>query len=128
MIQIAQRLKPVIAGADDQRQPHNGFEHPVVEGFIERGADPTQNPAPDQVENALGHVHAAGQDREADKGGHAPAGKHPVVDLEHEQRTGQIEQIDHAAHDADADKGIAAGAQRITEFGTPGAGNRRHQS
>ena len=128
IVEIAQRLKPVIAPADDQRQANHGFEHPVVEGLIECGADPAENAGTNHVENALHDVHAAGQDREADQGGHAAAGKHPVVDLQHEQRAGQIEQVDHAAHDADADEGVAAGAQRITEFGTPDAGNRRHQS
>ena len=128
VVQIAQRLQPVIAAADEQRQANHGFEHPVVEGLIERGADPTEDPGADHVEDALHDVHAARQDREADQGRHAAARQHPVIDLQHEQRAGQVEQVDHAAHDANADEGIAAGAQRITEFGTPDGGNRRHQS
>ncbi len=82
----------------------------------------------DQIEEALGDVQSAGEDNQTDKGRYAPAWKHPVVDLQHEDRSGQIEQVDHAAHDADADERAAAGAQRIAEFGTPDTGSGCHQS
>jgi hypothetical protein len=128
IVEIAQRLKAFIAPAHDQRQADNGFEHPAVEGLVERGPDTPQNTSPDQVENALGDVQSAGQNDQADKGRHASAWQHPVVDLQHEERAGQIEQIDHAAHGADANECTAAGAQRITEFGTPDTGSGCHQS
>ena len=128
IVEIAQRLQALVATADHQRQPHDGVEHPLVECFIERGSDPPEDPAPDQVEHALRDVEAAGEHDQADQGRHAPARQHPVVDLQHEDRAGQIEQVDHAAHDADADERGAAGAQRITEFGTPDTGDGCHQS
>ncbi len=128
IVQIAQRLQTLAAPARHQRQAHHGFEHPAVETFIERGSDPNQDSAPDQVENALGHVQSAGENHQADKGWHAPARKHPVVNFQHEQRAGQIKQVDHAAHGADADERTAAGAQRVTEFGTPDTGSGCHQS
>ena len=56
IVQIAQRLKALVATADHQRQAHNGFEHPVVEGFVERSSDTAQDSSPDQVEEALGDV------------------------------------------------------------------------
>ena len=86
----------------------------------------TENAAADQVEDALGDVEAAGENHQADQRRHAAARQHPVVDLQHENRAGQVQQIDHAAHDADANKGAAAGAQRLTEFGTPDAGSGCH--
>ena len=128
IVEIAQRLQTLVAGARDQRQPHHGVEHPLVERFIERGADPPEDPAADQVEHALRNVEAAGEDDQADQRRHAAAREHPVVDLQHEERAGQIEQVDHATHDADADEGGAAGAQRITEFGTPDARDGCHHS
>jgi hypothetical protein len=128
IVEIAQRLQTLIAGADRQRQAHDGIEYPTVEGFIERGADTAQDSDPDQVKNALGHVQSAGKNGEADQGRHAAARQHPVVDLQHEQRAGQIQKVDHAAHDADADEGAAAGAQRITEFGTPDTGSGCHST
>ena len=127
IVQIAQRLKALVATADHQRQAHNGIEHPVVEGFVERGSDTAQDSSPNQVEDTLGDVQSAGENNQADKGRHAPAWEHPVVDLQHEDRPGQIEQVDHATHGADANECTAAGAQRITEFGTPDTGNGCHQ-
>ena len=73
----------------------------------------------DQIETALGDVEAAGENHQTDQGRHAAARQHAVVDLQHEDRAGEVQQIDHATHDADADKGAAAGAQRFTELGTP---------
>ncbi len=128
IVEIAQRLQTFVAPADDQRQPHDGVEHPFVEGLIERGSDPPQDAAPDQVEHALGDVKAAGEHDQADQSRHAAARKHPVVDFQHENRAGQIEQVDHEAHDADAEECAATGSQRITEFGTPDTGDGCHQS
>ncbi len=128
IVQIAQRLKTLIAPADHQRQAHDGVEHAGIEGFIERGSDTPEDSSPDQVENALGDVQSAGEDDQTDQRRYAPARQHPVVNLQHEDRAGQIEQVDHAAHGADADERTAAGAQRITEFGTPDTGIGCHQS
>ena len=119
VVEVAQRLQALVAAADDQRQTHHGVEHPAVERFVQRGSDTPQHAAPDQIEDALEEVHAAGEDRQADQRRHAPARKYPVINLQHEQRAGQIEHVDHAADDADANEGAAAGAQRIAEFGTP---------
>ena len=119
IVEIAQRLQALVAAADQQRQPHHGFEHARVEGFVERGSDAAENATADQVEAALGGVEAAGENHQADQGRHAAARQHAVVDLQHENRAGQVQQIDHATHDADADKGVATGAQRFTELGTP---------
>jgi hypothetical protein len=126
VIEVAQRLQALVAAAHDQRQAHHGFEHAGVEGLIERGADAPQNPSPDQVEPALGDVQAGGQNDQADQRRHAAAWQHAVIDLEHEDRAGQVQQIDHATHDADAEERAAAGAQRFTEFGSPDTGRGCH--
>ena len=127
VVEVAQRLQAFVAAADDQRQTDHGFEHPAIERFIERRADPSEDSSAQQVKHALSQVQSAGQDRQPDQGRHAAARQHPVVDLQHEQRAGQIQQVDHAAHDADADKGAAACAQRFAEFGTPDTGSACHQ-
>ena len=126
VVEVAQRLQALIAAAHHQRQAHDGLEHAGVEGLVERGADAPQDPSPDQVEPALGDVEEAGENDQADQRRHAAAWQHPVVDLQHENRAGQIQQIDHATHDADADKGAAAGTQRFTEFGSPDTGSGCH--
>ncbi len=126
VVEVAQRLQALIAAAHHQRQAHDGFEHAGVEGLVERGADAPQDPSPDQVEPALGDVQDAGENDQADQRRHAAAWQHAVIDLQHENRAGQIQQIDHATHDADADERAAAGAQRFTEFGSPDTGSGCH--
>src|SRR5262249_22923035 len=69
-----------------------------------------------------------GNHDQADQCRHAAAGQHPVIDLQHEDRAGQIQEVDDAAHQPDANERAAARPQRITEFGTPDAGNGCHQS
>ena len=126
IVEIAQRLQAFVAAADHQRQAHDGFEHPGIDGLIERRPDAPENSSPDQVEAALGDVQAAGENDQTYQRRHAAAGQHAVIDLQHEDRAGQVQQVDHATHDADADERAAARAQRFTEFGTPDAGSRCH--
>ena len=94
-------------------------------GLVERGADAAENATADQVEAALCDVDRR-RGSPADQGRHAAARQHAVVDLQHEHRAGQVQQVAHAAEDADADEGVAAGAQRFAEFGTPDAGSGCH--
>ncbi len=128
IVEIAQRLQPLAAPASDQRQPHHGVEHACVQRLVERGADAAEDAAAQEIEQALRHVEAGGDDDEADQGGHAAARQHAVVDLQHEDRAGQIQQVDDATHQENADECAAAGAQRFTEFGTPDTGSGCHQS
>ncbi len=53
VVEIAQRLQALVAGADHQRQAHDGVEHAGIEGFVERGSDPAEDSPPDQVEDTL---------------------------------------------------------------------------
>ena len=128
IVEIAQRLQPLAASARDQRQPHHDIEHARVQGFVERGADAAEDAAAQQVEEALRHVEAGGDDDEADQRRHAAARQHAVIDLQHEDRAGEIQQVDEAAHHEHADERAATGAQRFTEFGTPDTGSGRHPS
>ncbi len=119
IVEIAQRLQALVATAYQERQPHHGFEHARVEGFVECSSNAAENATANQIEAALRDVEAAGENHEANQGRHAAARQHAVVDLQHENRAGEVQQIDHATHDADADKSVATGAQRFTEFGPP---------
>ena len=128
IVEIAQRLQPFAASAAHQRQSHHDVEHARVQGLVERGADAAEDAAAQQIEEALRHVEAGGDHDEADQRRHAAARQHAVIDLEHEDRAGQIQQVDDAAHHEHADERAATGAQRFTEFGTPDTGSGRHQS
>ena len=116
IVEVAQRLEALVAAADQQRQAHDGVEHALVQGLVERGADPPQDPVADHVEHALRRVEEAGDDDQADQRRNAAARQHPVVDFQHEDRPGQIEQVDHAAHQANADECRATSAQRVSKL------------
>ena len=126
VVEIAQRLQALVAVADQQRQSHDGVEHAGVDGLVERGADAAEDAPAEQVENALRDVESAGENDQADQRRHAAAWQHPVIDLQHEDRAGQVQQVDHATHDADANERAATSAQRFTEFGSPDTGSGHH--
>ena len=69
-----------------------------------------------------------GRDGTQAERGEERAGEDPGKDHTHGEGAGQIEQIDDAAHDANANEGVPAGTERLTEFGTPDSGNGCHQS
>ena len=57
-----------------------------------------------------------GDDAQADQGRHRFARQHPVIDLEHEDRAGEHQDVADGGKDADADQGVAAGAHGVREF------------
>ena len=122
IVEVAERLKPFAAVTDEQRHAHNDIVDPAAEHLVQCRSYADQDTAADQVENALNHIETARQHDQTDERRNAAARQHTVIDLEHEERAGQIKNIDDAAHHTDADKGAAAGAQRRAEFGT---GRRR---
>jgi len=95
VVEITQRLQPFAATAGHQRQADHGLEHPATQAFVERGADADQDTAPDQFKDALGGIQATRENHERDQRRHAAARQHPVVHLQHEERAGEVEQVDH---------------------------------
>ncbi len=116
-VEIAQGLQTVLLISDQQRQSQDAVVDAPAQDFIEGAPDPHQNPSPDQVENPLRGVKAAGQRHQPDERRHAAARQHPVVDFQHEHRPGQHQDVAHGADQADADEGAPAGRQRGRKFG-----------
>jgi hypothetical protein len=87
-----------------------------MQRFIERIPDPRHQPAADHVDQTEEAIENSGQHAEPDQGRHAPARKHPVIDLEHEQRAGEHQDIADAAQQRDADEGAPACTQRGRQF------------
>ncbi len=71
-----------------------------------------QNPPAQHFEHALEAEHDKSEQAETDQRRQAAARQHSVVDLQHEQRAGERQQIDQATGDADADEGVAIGGDR----------------
>lgn len=117
VVEITQRLKSLAAVADDKRHPDDDVIDPAAQHLVQCRSDPDQNAAADQVEDTLDDIEPACQHDQADQRGDTAARQHPVVDLKHEERAGEIQNVDDEAHHADTDKGTAAGAKRRTQLG-----------
>src|SRR5205809_878357 len=105
-----------------------------AEPLIERGRDADEHTRAKDIEHALKGEQCERQDRQRHQSRNAPAWKHPIVDLEHVERAGQVEDIDQTAHQRDGDECVPTGGQRLAQFGRRrraprGAGqvHKRHQ-
>ncbi len=117
LIEVAQRREAVALRARAQRELHHDVVDPRAQPLVERRRDAHQDARADDVEHALEGEQRQRQHRQRDQRRHAPARKHPVVDLEHVERAGQIENVDQAAHQADRDEGVPACRQRLAQLG-----------
>ncbi len=109
VVEVAHGLQAVAGGAAAQRQPRDDVEHARRQSLIEPAPDPHQDASAQHVEQPLEAEQHEREQREAEQRRHAAARQHAVVDLQHEDRPGQHEQIDQAARHRDADEGIAVG-------------------
>jgi hypothetical protein len=116
-VEIAQRLQAVAAVSGLQRQAHDGLVDARAQRLVELAADPHENAAADHVEQAERGEQAGGQDHQADEGRDAAARQHAVVDFQHEEGAGELQDVAHAAHQADRDESATAGRQRFRKLG-----------
>ena len=102
LVEVADRLHAGSLVACPQRQEQRGRESLAVQLSVERVADADEKPQADEVEQAVDRVEPDHDDGDADQRRHALRGQHPVIDLQHVERAGQAEDVDHAGEDADA--------------------------
>ena len=94
--------------AERPRAGQDGVQHTPVEARLETGAGPRQHPGASVVEQ----THH--EEEEGDDGGQRhqrcfrARSQHPVVDLQHEQRAGQHQQVDEGTEQPDGDEQAAA--------------------
>jgi hypothetical protein len=84
--------------------------------FIDRTTDAQQDPTADDIQDALKRKQAGGEQGEPDQRRDAPARQDPIVDLEHEQRRGEHQDIDEAAQEPDRHEGMPAALQRLSQL------------
>ena len=116
-VEIAQRLESVVAVAHLQRQAHDRLIDSAAQRLVEAPANSHQNAAADQIEQALRGVETAGQDQEPDERRYAAARQYAVVNLQHEERAGEHQNIAHAGHQADRNERPAASRECFCELG-----------
>jgi len=91
--------------------------HALAQRLIEADADARKNASAEEIEEALCDVKPGGEAGKPNQRRHAAAGQHPVIDLQHEHRAGEHEQVAHRADQAGRDEGAAARAERGGELG-----------
>ena len=111
LVEVPHRLQAVAIGPGLQRQANERVEYANAEPFIKVPADPHADPASDQIEPTLKQVKDRGQNHQGHQGRYAAPGQHPIIDLQHEERTGEHEQIAHSAEGRESPEYPAARPQ-----------------
>ena len=124
LVEIAQRLLPVALGASHDRRAELAVEDLLTQILVQGRSDAGEDAAAEHVEQTLEEIEHDDDDGEADQRRNAPARQDPVIDLHHEDRAGQVEQVDQAAEHGDAQEGTATGGHDAEAF-LEGAGHGR---
>ena len=95
-----------------QRQRRHQLEDARRDQLVEARADAGQHLGAQRVEAALQKIGRQHDQREADQGRDAAARQHPVVDLQHVERAGQHQHVDHRREQPHPDKRRPAARQR----------------
>jgi hypothetical protein len=102
-----------------QGVPLDNVECPMTQVFIGQPAHTHHQTRADKFQKTIQRIQDGNQRDKRHKGRHGPAGQHPVVDLQHEQRPGQHQQIRYEAEHASRDERGAPLCQRSAN--TPAA-------
>ncbi len=119
-IEVANRLSAVTFCSGLERQPDDRVVDAGTHGFVETMADPHQDAASNHVDEPLRAVQTGHQDQQTDQCRQTAARQDTIVDFEHEQRTGQHQNVAHAGKQRNGDKSAPAGTERVGKFGTRG--------
>ena len=95
---------------------HDGGMHAPGQQPVEPDARPGQHARAHHVEAGKRDERHQQRDRQHHQRDLARARDHPVVDLQHVERRGEIEQVDRQAEDQRRDEIAPARAQRVVEL------------
>ena len=89
------------------------LEYLLAQLFVHGRTDPRQDPPADHVEQTLKEIKHDDDDRQSDQRRNAAAGQNPVIDLHHEDRSGEIKDVDQAGQEGHASEGAEAGCHDL---------------
>ena len=101
-VEIAHRLLGVMSGL---REPYGRVVDTRAKLRIDLSADADEQAPAHGVQQGLEDEQDGCQHTQRDKRRHAAARQHAIVDLQHEQRAGQHQDVEQPAEHADADEG-----------------------
>ena len=91
LVEILRRLQDVAAEPHLQRRTGNDGKHPLGEPGIDDAGKARENTRPQNVEKAREGKEQKRKGAQRKQRRHALRGDHPVIDLQHEKRTGQAQ-------------------------------------
>ena len=113
-VEIAHRLLGVMSRL---REPDGRVIDARTKLRIDLSADADEQASAHGVEQCLEDEQNGREHAQGDQSWYAPARQHAVVDLQHEQRAGQHQDVDQPAEHADADEGSLARTECGAQFG-----------
>jgi hypothetical protein len=101
-LEIAQAAAGLSALVGGDGAAQRRFEHPSVEQGLEPRAGAGEHAGADMVQQPHDEKQRRDQQEQRRQRRLGPAGEHAVIDLQHEQRPGQHQQVDEYAEERDA--------------------------
>ena len=111
LVEITQRLLSQDWLCSPQRKRDQGKVNLRLQLSVEQGANPRQHAAAERIEITLQHIGDDHDRRQPEQRRHIAARDHTIVHLQHVNRAGQRQQIDHAAENRHACQSSSACAQ-----------------
>ena len=116
LVDVAQRQQSITRAAGRKCDPPDHRIDARAQALAKRAPDTDQDATAQEVEATLEGIQDRHHDAETNERRNAAAGQHPVVDLQHVERAGQIEDVDQSTRDPDTHDAAAAGAQRLRKL------------
>ena len=88
---------------------HHGVENPSAQRLVHPASDPADDALADVIQGSIEGIEHGQKDRQGNERGNAVAGQDAIVDLEHEERPGQHQEVDDQTEDGRGNKSRPAG-------------------
>jgi hypothetical protein len=95
-----------------QGMGHHGIEDPSPQRLVHPAPDAADDALADVIKRCIEGIEHGQQHGQGNQRGYAVAGQHAIVDLEHEERPGQHQNVDDQAEDGRGNEGHPAGRYR----------------
>ena len=99
LIKVTQRLKTIAIASRLQWQTNNRIKYPDPEGFFKVASGSDANAIANKVECSLKCIQDNRQGQQRQQRWYAATGQNPIVDLQHEERSSEHQNIAHTAED-----------------------------
>src|SRR5262245_48716749 len=126
-VKISHRPGAAVAESHKRGQPDDRAVKLAAQALIEADADTSEDASSNEIEQPERGIKADRKDSEADQGRYTSAWQHPIVDLKHENRAREHENVAHGADHGGRDECAPTGCQGGRQLGRGAVARRlRH--